>query len=41
MPGLAPETTLFQLFLGHPVHSALATCLALVPEEDLYVNAAG
>jgi ketol-acid reductoisomerase len=32
------ENHIFQQFLAHPVHSALATCLALVPEEDLYVN---
>ncbi|NTW30345.1 MAG: ketol-acid reductoisomerase [Candidatus Moranbacteria bacterium] len=36
--GVAREDHLFQYFLGHPGHSALATCLALVPEEDLYVN---
>ncbi len=29
---------LFQLFVGHPVHSSLATCLELVPKEDLYVG---
>lgn len=37
--GVSREDHLFQYFLGHPVHSALATCLALVPEEDLFVNA--
>ncbi|NTW14791.1 MAG: ketol-acid reductoisomerase [Candidatus Moranbacteria bacterium] len=32
------ETHLFQEFLTHPVHSALALCLHLVPQEDLYVG---